>query len=80
MMHYAVSNPDSFERKSNYIYCFSLATLKLFGAFMTEAINMYKMGQASSVDDVVKDFIAFGVIAEIDDLMVETINSNLDIE
>ena len=53
--------------------------MKLFGAICTELINMFKMGQASTVDDIVKDFIAFGIISEIDDLMVMTL-SNIDIE
>ena len=47
--------------------------MKLFGAIVTELINMFKMGQANNVDDVVKDFIAFGIISEIDDLMVLSI-------
>lgn len=53
--------------------------MKLAGAIITEFINIFKMGQASSVDDIVKDFIAFGIISEIDDLMVMTL-SNIDIE
>ena len=79
MMRYAVAGQNSFKRPGSYRFAFGLALMKCFGAIATELINMFKMGQASSVDDIVKDFIAFGIISEIDDLMVMTL-SNIDIE
>ena len=53
--------------------------MKLVGGFSTEVINLFKMAQSTTVGDIVKDFIAFGIIAEIDDLIVLTIKG-VDIE
>lgn len=36
--------------------------MKLIGGISTEVINMIKMGQATKIEDVVKDFIAFEII------------------
>lgn len=44
MMRYAVSNPNSFQRKGNFKFAFTLAAMKLMGAIFTELINMFKMG------------------------------------
>ena len=79
MMRYAISCKHTFMRPGSYRFAWFLAGTKFAGALFTELINMFKMGQASSVDDIVKDFIAFGIISEIDDLMVLTL-SNIDIE
>lgn len=51
-----------------------LMIFKFFGAIFTELLNIFKMGQANSIDDVVKDFIAFGIIAEIDNMILRTIS------
>ena len=79
MMRYSIACQNTFKRPGSYRFAFIIACMKLTGAIFTELINMFKMGQASSVDDIVKDFIAFGIISEIDDLMVMTL-SNIDIE
>ena len=50
---------------------------KFIGGFYTEYINLYKMCSACSVDDVVKDFIAFNVIVEVDDIIVTMLSSNI---
>ena len=53
--------------------------MKIFGGVMTELLNMWMMCFNDNEDDVVKDFIAFGIIASIDDIMVAVIKS-LDVE
>ena len=53
--------------------------MKICGGIITELLNMWMMGFNSTEDDVVKDFIAFGIIASIDDIMVAVIKS-LDVE
>jgi hypothetical protein len=78
MMSFALRSVDKFKDKRNLIP-FMIAIMKITGALATEAINLLKMGQSSTVQDIVKDFIAFGIIAEIDDLIVHTIKG-VDIE
>ena len=41
--------------------------MKFFGGFFTELVNIIIMIRSESVTDIVKDFIALGIIAEIDD-------------
>ena len=61
----------------NFQYQFWIAIFKFIGGFYTEYINLYKMCTACSVDNVVKDFIAFNVIVELDDIMVSMLSVNL---
>lgn len=49
--------------------------MKLIGAFSTELLSMFKINTASSVSDVVKDFIAFVIIAEIANIIAQTVKS-----
>lgn len=78
MMWFALSSPDKFKDRGNFV-AFLIALSKITGGFMTEVINLLKMGQTYAVQDIVKDFIAFGIISEIDDLIVPTIKG-VDIE
>ena len=42
---------------------------------------MWKMGQSTAIEDVVKDFIAFGIISEIEYLVAGSImNTNVEEE
>jgi hypothetical protein len=53
--------------------------MRLSGNFFTEVLNVWKMGQSKKIEDVVKDFISFGIIAEIDDLVASSImNTNVE--
>ena len=68
LMQYSINNYDKFKTRS-FMFPFLIAFMKLFGAFFTEFINMVKITTAGTVDDVVKDFIAFAIIAEIDNIL-----------
>lgn len=68
MMLYVLNNPKDFHGNGAW-FVFFICGLKLCGAFFAELINIWKMGQQSQIEDVVKDFIAFSIIAEIDDLI-----------
>lgn len=46
-----------------------ISIFKLIGGITTEFINILLILESDNIGDVVKDFIAFGVIADIDDLM-----------
>ena len=57
--------------------------MQFIAAIMTEFVNILIITTSKNIDDVVKDFIAFGCIAEIDNLMLYTvlnINSQDDID
>jgi hypothetical protein len=74
MMRYTINNPTVFDN-GKITLPFVLSFLKFFAALNTELLNIFKMGEANNIDDVVKDFIAFGIIAEIDNFIVLTVNS-----
>jgi hypothetical protein len=72
MLRYTINNPKNFKTHGYYI-SFLILLMRLFGNFFTELLNVWKMGQSSAVEDIVKDFIAFGIISEIDDLVASSI-------
>ena len=72
-MRFLVYYPHKFKNK-NLTLAFSFMFMKFTAAFLTEFLNIFKMGQAESIDDVVKDFIAFGIIAEVDNMILRTIS------
>ena len=43
--------------------------MKLCGALLCEILNVTTILQSNSVGNVIKDFIAFGIIADIDDIV-----------
>ena len=47
--------------------------MKFWGGFLTQILNIFVIVQSDGVDSVITDFIAFGIIAEIDDMMAMTI-------
>ena len=69
MMRFLVFHPEKF-KNDNLLLAFSFTFLKYWSAILTELINIMKMGQADNIDDVVKDFIAFGIIVEIDNMIL----------
>jgi hypothetical protein len=79
MLEYSVYNYDKFKSPYKQFYPFMIAIMKIFGGVLTEVLNMYMMGFNETEEDVVKDFIAFGAIATIDDIVVAVING-LDVE
>lgn len=46
--------------------------MRLWACILTELLNLYKMGQTDAIEDIVKDFIAFGIISEIDEVIVHS--------
>ena len=78
MLRYTINNPNNF-RHNGYYLSFLILLMRLLGNLFTELLNVWKMGQSSAIEDVVKDFIAFGIIAEIDDLVASTM-MNMEVE
>merc|ERR1712216_371651 len=67
MMKYTKNNASSFADKTNNQIAFSVAYMKIFGGLFTEIVNIGIIITSTTVTDIVKDFIALGIISEIDD-------------
>jgi len=62
LMKYAKNNKHTFYRQES-AYPLMLGMMKFIGGMTTEVINIFIIIQSTSVSDVIKDFIAFGIIA-----------------
>lgn len=74
LMQFSINKYETFQTQS-FIFPFLIAAMKLLGSFLTELLNMQRITTASSVEDVVKDFVAFIIIAEIDDIIGRTLKA-----
>jgi predicted ATP-grasp superfamily ATP-dependent carboligase len=78
MIKFAKNSPHKFYGNGN-IYPFVVGGMKLYGGLATELLSMINLCGSESVVDVVKDYIAFGFICEIDNYKLETVkNINLE--
>ena len=68
MLDFAKNNPSVFY--GDIFYPMIICVMKLIGGLQTEISNILMMVESKEIESVVKDFIALGVIAEIDDLML----------
>lgn len=69
MMRYTVmQDPKAFD----VVFPFLISFMKFTGGILTEIINGYKMSTATSIEDVVKDFVAFEIISQVDNFVVQT--------
>ena len=71
-LRFAYNNDERFYNK-NIVYPTLVMLMKLYGGFLTEFINILVIVQSDSIEDVVKDFIAFGIISEIDNLLAASL-------
>ena len=71
LLKFAKYNPEAFYGSN--LYPFLICCMKLLGGLQTEWSNVMLMVESQAIEDVVKDFIALGIIAEIDDLMVSSV-------
>ena len=56
-----------------------IGIMKLLGGFLTECVNILLVLESKTSTDVVKNFIAMGILAEIDNIIGATLK-NVDIE
>lgn len=63
MMRFTVNQDPSANKDFKMFFPFLIAFMKLTGGIMTEIINGFKMSTAETIEDVVKDFIAFEIIS-----------------
>ena len=54
--------------------------MKLCGGFFAEVVNILLIMESRRIVDVVKDFIALGVIAEIDNIMILSVGAEVNRE
>ena len=74
LMNYTRLNPHAFYGKYT-AFPFLIAFMKIMAGMLTEFTNILVICQSTSVEFVIKDFIAFGFITEVDNLMVQTVQS-----
>jgi len=72
MMGFAKNNPNSFKGYSMG-WPFVIGLMKFLGVFFTEIVNIYLIAINDDISDVIMNFIAFGVIADIDDIVGSSI-------
>ena len=68
MMRYTVMQDPKSE--FSIMFPFLISFMKFLGGILTEIINGYKMSTAEAIEDVVKDFVAFEVISQVDNFIV----------
>ena len=54
---------------------FMVGVMQLFGGLFTELANVVILAESLNKKDIVTDYIALGIIAEIDNLMIMTVRS-----
>ena len=72
LMEFVKNNGTKFKGKGP-IYPFMVSIMKFIGGFTTEMLSMVIIVQSQTVGDVVANFVSFGIIAEIDDMMAFTL-------
>jgi hypothetical protein len=65
MMKFTLYRTGSWKRRTPM---FLVASMQLIGALCTETVNMLIICKFSSSTDIIQNLLAFGIIAEIDDL------------
>lgn len=68
MMRYTVMQDPKSE--FSIVFPFLISFMKFLGGILTEVINGYKMSTADKIEDVVKDFVAFEIISQVDNFIV----------
>ena len=68
-MRFTRNNNSGFYGKHSF-FPFSVSLMKLMGGFMTEYSCVLIIVQSNNIENVIKDFIAFGFICAIDDLIL----------
>lgn len=74
LMRFVSHNESGFYGKHSQ-FPFLLGFMKFLAGLTTEITNVLIIIQSTDIESVIKDFIAFGFIVEIDDLMISTVTS-----
>ena len=68
LMCYCKNHPKVFYGMGN-VAPFMVGVMKLTGGLLTEIVNILCINKSEDIPNVVKDYIAFGIISEIDNIM-----------
>ena len=71
LIRFSILHQDSFNGLGKYLSVMILQ-MRLWACILTELLNIYKMGQTDAIEDIVKDFVAFGIISEIDEVIAHS--------
>jgi hypothetical protein len=67
------SDPNSKRSFSGWLAPLLVSLMQFFGAVFTEAINIVSICSLGNTKDVIMNFIALGIIAQIDDLYLSAL-------
>lgn len=68
MMAFAIKNPQAF-KNNNIEWPMIAALFKIFGGFGCAAANVFLLMQSPDITNVIKDFVAVGIINEVDNVI-----------
>ena len=71
LIRFSILNCESFNGLGKY-FAVLILQMRLWACILTELLNIYKMGETDAIEDIVKDFIAFGIISDIDEVIVNS--------
>ena len=66
------NNPDGFYGAPLPIFPFCIGMMKMSACIFAEIVNILIINESRTTTSVIVDFIAFGIIVEIDDVMLLT--------
>ena len=75
MLDFGKRNPTAFQGQ-RFDYAMMFATFKLTGGILCFLVNIVVMLRSTSIEDVIKDFVAVEIISTIDDMMAATIEES----
>ena len=77
MLKFLQVNSRNFKSGENNLgILFLISTVKFVAVILCVFLNMYLICNSNSMSDIVKDFVAIGIIADIDDIITVLIMSN----
>ena len=80
MMRAVIYKPSVFITKEAAIMSYIVPYMKLLGGFLSEIANILLIIESPEIQEVVKDFISLLIIAEIDNIMLASVNINVEQE
>lgn len=55
---------------------FIIGMMQLIGAIVTEGMNIYMICSKNKIDEIVQNFVQFGIICQIDDLYAQSLKNS----
>ena len=77
MIKIVIYQPEVFTSKQAAVLSFMIPIMKLIGGLFAELVNILLIVESEQITNVIKDFIALGIIAEIDDIMLKSVSAKI---